>query len=497
MVAALTAGMWFLAGVALLCIAVRSRRHWGEPGAEPFTALAVTLGCAAFALGAVPFEPLAHLVALPLIYNALAVLWAVFFFQFTGRYDVGGTRRRLLLASPAVYQTFVYVGFTLAASRLTGEPVTTVQSDAWYAVVEAATGPLNPLLHVLYAASFVTLFFLIGLLIAATAVLMSQLVRYDHLGPRVAALLPISVVSPWVVVVTVTTASMGATFTTGPLRTVGALVFLAAAGGLALVTSRYDLFATAPAAGTVGPERVIQDLSEHIVVADHDERVIRLNPAARSVFGAEGEYVGSSVADLLGLSDRAREVEQMLSIPIVGGQTSHLATVVSTVVGEVAADYDVAVTVSVPEDVTVGVDARILQPIVHNLVVNAIRHHDREDPTIDVSATVGDGGLPVTLSVVDDGPGLPDHERVTVERGHENPLEHGSGLGLWAIKWGVTRIGGHLAIRDNEPRGTVVEISLPGFGSERGTTLPPATDSVVGESSLDAGSADATGRRRR
>ena len=564
--ATLTTGLTVAAGVGLVGTAFRSRRHWGEPGAKPFTALTATLGVAGLGLAARSVDPRAGLVSIPLLYSVVPVLWAVFAFEFTGRYDVAGPRRRLLLAAPAAFEIVGFVGFTLAASELVGAPATSTGTNVWYLVVTSASGPAQAILTAVYAGLFVAMFYLFGLMLMATAVLIGHLVRYDHLGPRVALLLSVGVVGPWLTMMVGDTVAASTNLGSGSIRLSVAMTFVVAAAGIATALERYDLFAVAPAAGTVGPERVLQDLSEPIVVVDHDERVTRLNPAARRVFGTDRRHVGNAIADLVGhdvaslrnatsldvdgvdghhhyearvsemagergrvrghtvvlrdvterevrqqrlevlnrvlrhnlrndltairgraemlgtgdadenvvrevitetaddlvaLSDRAREVEQMLSVPVAESQTSDLSAVVSAVVGEVAAEYDAAIAVSVPEGITVGADARILRPIVYNLVVNAIRHHDRTDPAIEVSATVGDGSLPVTLRVTDDGPGLPEHERIAVERGHENPLEHGSGLGLWAIKWGVTRIGGHLTIRDNEPRGTVVEIHLP------------------------------------
>jgi nitrogen-specific signal transduction histidine kinase len=458
----------------------------------------------------------------------------------------------------------------MAASDLTGLPVTAIDAEGWYVAVNVASGAMRPMLVFAYTGLFMCLFYVFGLLLAATAVLVSQIARYEHLGPRIAFWLSLGVVGPWLVQLAGDAVAVRADLETGLVQLAVAATFVVAAGGMALVLERYDLFAVAPAAGTVGPERVLEDLGEPIVVVNHDERVVRLNPAARRAFGMATQQVGVPVSDLLGhdvaslrttetldidgvdghrhyeatvsdmtgrhghrrghvvvlrdvtgrnvrqqrlqvlnrvlrhnlrndltairghaemlgidgteeervrevvvekaddliaLSERAREVEQMLSVPIGADRSCDLAAVVTSAVDEVGEGHDATVAVTVPDDVTVGADARVLQPIVYNLVRNAIRHHDRAEPTIEVTATVDDGALPVELTVTDDGPGLPEQERIAIERGHENPLEHGSGLGLWAIKWGVTRLGGQLSIRDNEPRGTVVEIRLPATGA--------------------------------
>jgi len=90
---------------------------------------------------------------------------------------------------------------------------------------------------------------------------------------------------------------------------------------------------------------------------------------------------------------------------------------------------------------------------VRNLVENALQHAG-EAPTVTVTATVE--GRSVTLSVVDDGPGIPDAELAALERGAETPLEHGSGVGLWLVEWVVAKSGGDLTFEtDGGTRATI------------------------------------------
>lgn len=56
------------------------------------------------------------------------------------------------------------------------------------------------------------------------------------------------------------------------------------------------------------------------------------------------------------------------------------------------------------------------------------------------------------------------------------PLEHGSGLGLWVAKWGVTRLGGTLSLERTEPRGTTATVRVPDSGRRSGPTSPASTD---------------------
>lgn len=70
-------------------------------------------------------------------------------------------------------------------------------------------------------------------------------------------------------------------------------------------------------------------------------------------------------------------------------------------------------------------------------------------------------GDDVVLRVVDDGPGIPDAELEAVTAGRETALSHGSGLGLWLVRWAARALGATFTFADREPRGTVVELQLP------------------------------------
>lgn len=121
---------------------------------------------------------------------------------------------------------------------------------------------------------------------------------------------------------------------------------------------------------------------------------------------------------------------------------------------------DADITTDLPE--TAWVRATPLFPIVvDNLIENAIRHNDSE-PDIRVSVSCPETGPgTVELRVTDNGPGIPDHELEVLERDAETALDHGSGLGLWLVKWFCESDGVDLEFGENDPRGSVVTIRLP------------------------------------
>jgi signal transduction histidine kinase len=67
---------------------------------------------------------------------------------------------------------------------------------------------------------------------------------------------------------------------------------------------------------------------------------------------------------------------------------------------------------------------------IENLVENAILHADTERPWVGIEGAVDPDA--VTITVADEGPGIPHDERRILDEG-ETPLRHSSGVGLWLV----------------------------------------------------------------
>ena len=163
------------------------------------------------------------------------------------------------------------------------------------------------------------------------------------------------------------------------------------------------------------------------------------------------------------LSETARDVEQIMDGARSTDRTVRLSSLVDGALAAVAPEHQHATRErDVPADVVVEAPPELLEFALINLVENALGHNDSERPRVEVSATYRSGrSYPVCVSVADNGPGIPDNERRAVTEGDETPLRHGSGLGLWAVRWAVTGLGGELEFDEREPRGTVVSLHLP------------------------------------
>lgn len=102
----------------------------------------------------------------------------------------------------------------------------------------------------------------------------------------------------------------------------------------------------------------------------------------------------------------------------------------------------------------------LLNRMVGNVLKNAVEHNDREKPHVVIGGERVDEG--VRFSVADDGPGISaDRREAVFEEGRRGTESDGTGFGLYLVKDVVESYGGTVRIRDNEPRGTVVELTMP------------------------------------
>lgn len=197
----------------------------------------------------------------------------------------------------------------------------------------------------------------------------------------------------------------------------------------------------------------------------NDMNVIMANAEllAKHVEGENGELaekILETSEELLESTDKQREIVHLLSLSHQQSADTHTLTELldqSSV--QIQQRYSaVDVSLSPPESDTAAVHP-VLGRAITELVENAVRHSDRETPTVEIRGEVGP--KTVEIHVADDGPGIPEQERKVIVGQSEEPLRHASGMGLWLVKWLVSRTGGRLTFDENEPRGSIVRITLP------------------------------------
>jgi len=173
-----------------------------------------------------------------------------------------------------------------------------------------------------------------------------------------------------------------------------------------------------------------------------------------------------SVWEVIDHAEKARDLEGTVESDGSVVDCS-LEVALDRTVQQLRADYpDAAIerTVGAREGVPMvtAPDTELLERAVAELVENGIEHNDSPNPTVTIGCDCDEQR--VRLRVADDGPGLPTEEAAVLSTRSESPLEHGSGLGLWLVKWTAELCSGDLSFEDNEPRGTVAVLTLPRAG---------------------------------
>lgn len=127
-------------------------------------------------------------------------------------------------------------------------------------------------------------------------------------------------------------------------------------------------------------------------------------------------------------------------------------------------------------------DARLVAQALTNLLKNAIeavdgRPHDSEKPLppAEIKLTLAVGEEMVTLSVADNGRGLPVEERERLTEPYVTTRSKGTGLGLAIVKKVMEDHKGTLSLTDRPGGGAIVTLSWPRF-------LAPHESSVLSES---------------
>lgn len=137
------------------------------------------------------------------------------------------------------------------------------------------------------------------------------------------------------------------------------------------------------------------------------------------------------------------------------------------------ADVHLCVDVS-PPGLAAFADAERLHQVVANLIDNAVKHSPPTGRVV-VSARRGEEPDGLVLEVLDEGPGIPEAERIGVfnrfNRGTASTSagpgsDGGTGLGLAIARWAVDLHGGRIGVAESSG-GCRIRVTLPGSGRAR------------------------------
>jgi PAS domain S-box-containing protein len=169
-----------------------------------------------------------------------------------------------------------------------------------------------------------------------------------------------------------------------------------------------------------------------------------------------GPIVLDKIDELIELSEKARELEEVVGTERERSQTDIVA-LVDHVADEIEAEFPDA-TVAREGDSTVSAAVSpTFERAVRELLENAAKHGG-ETPSVTVTVSADRDAVEVEID--DDGPGLSEQEREVLTSGVETPLIHGSGLGLWLAHWVVNSHSGRIESTVTET-GTTMRVRVP------------------------------------
>lgn len=200
-----------------------------------------------------------------------------------------------------------------------------------------------------------------------------------------------------------------------------------------------------------GNARLIEDL---VADTEHEETV-----------GHHVQEIVDVSRELIDASKKARDIARALPEANPQRKRVDLVALLEDVVSRFP---EATVSVEAPDALALLTDERLLDIVLENLLENAILHGSEP-----VRVSIEPEESTVSITVDDDGPGIPEHELVVLERAVEDDLEHGSGLGLWITAWGVSALGGRVDF--DVENGTSVQLTVPLEGN--GLTAAKASDS--------------------
>jgi signal transduction histidine kinase len=204
------------------------------------------------------------------------------------------------------------------------------------------------------------------------------------------------------------------------------------------------------------------------VIAGYTEllQTLDLDPNRRDVaYGRIADAARHVVALLDDVLDLAKIESGAIPLTVVPVAVHEVASEVVALLEPLAAERHIGISIKAGPALTQSVraDRRRLTQVVLNVLSNAIKYN-RPYGTVWLSATAGDGWL--TLSVLDEGPGIPpeDLERALEpfdRLGAEAGDVQGSGLGLPLAQSLTAAMGGRLRVAPAGTGGTVVDVTLP------------------------------------
>lgn len=220
------------------------------------------------------------------------------------------------------------------------------------------------------------------------------------------------------------------------------------------------------------------DLAQFAYAASHDLKApvssIKglLEFCQEDLEAGDTDEVKHNLGEAIDIAERAAEkVESLLRLARSGNQatpkeTFSLRDMVNAIWRDQTANLDdtcnLDIQINGPEQI--ATERATLQVILENIIANAVRYRDPAKPTsqINLTANIGDGTS--TITIADNGVGIPEKEQPRVfEMFTRADDRAGHGLGLALVKKNVERLGAKITLASTFGKGTEFKLTLHGL----------------------------------
>jgi PAS domain S-box-containing protein len=220
--------------------------------------------------------------------------------------------------------------------------------------------------------------------------------------------------------------------------------------------------------------RLNKELDDFVIVASHDLRSpLRAITTLAQWIIDDDRSVGAKTAERLKLiQSRAQRMMQLLDDVMSYARAGKSSEPTGPLMSAAALTAEVAATLQIPVGFRILTDAALdgirvrrvpLQQVLHNLLGNAIKHHDLGQGSVRI--WVADRADRHRFFVADDGPGIPPEFREVVFQMFATlkPRDtvEGSGMGLAMVRRIVTRLGGECGVEESTGRGACLWFDWP------------------------------------
>jgi len=196
------------------------------------------------------------------------------------------------------------------------------------------------------------------------------------------------------------------------------------------------------------------------VISGRAEQIQRTGELERA--REHGEKIRGTAENIERMTESVRQIERATTPECPNRHHQRAVGAVRATVSDLRERYpasDIHVDETTP--MWFSVDSAFEQALSH-AVENGIVHAPDPDPAVSVTVDESPNTGRVEIRVTDDCPPIPDVEIDALDAPGENTsTAHGTGVGLFVMKWSIESLGGEIAFERSGDCGNVVSFYLP------------------------------------